>query len=90
MKAKLVLAAMLVSLALCTPAFSADSNCRGGHVREWLKAVSTVQCKTCILCQNPPAEELAKDETKKEEPKDTPKADAAPAAPAPPPPAAAK
>ena len=75
MRTKVFLAAMCLSVALCTPAFSGDScspqsgRCRNGHVREWLKAVVTVQCKTCIFCQNPPAPEPA--------PKDAPKTDCA-------------
>ena len=80
MRTKIFLAAMCVSLALCTQAFSEDApKCRGGHFREWVKAVFTVQCKTCIFSQNPPAPEPAPTEA----PKDAPKTDAAPSPPAP-------
>ena len=77
MRTRMFLAAMYLSLALCTQAFSGDTSngCRKGHFREWVKAVFTVQCKTGPFCQNPPAPEPA--------PKDAPKTDAAPAAPAP-------
>ena len=44
--------------------------CGNGHVCEWLKAVFTIKCKTCILCQNPPAPET---------PAEPAKTDAAPA-----------
>ena len=76
------LAAMCLSVALCTPVFSDDSSaskCHTGPFRGWLKAVFTVQCKTSIFCQNPPASEPAP----KDEPKDAPKTDAAPSQPAP-------
>ena len=68
------LAAVCLSLALCPRAFSGDpqSGCRKGHFREWLRAVFTVQCKTC---KDPPAPEPAA--------KDAPTTDAAPATPAP-------
>jgi hypothetical protein len=81
MRTKMFLAAMCLSVALCTQAFSGEpqsSGCRKGHFREWLKAVTTVQCKTCIFCKNPPAPEPAPDA-----PKEAPKTDAAPAPPAP-------
>ena len=71
------LAAMCLSVALCTQAFSGEpqsGSCRKGHFREWLKAVTTIQCKTCIFCKNPPAPEPAPTEP----PKDAPKTDAAP------------
>ena len=73
------LAAMCLSVALCTQAFSDEpqsSRLPKGHFREWLKAVTTVQCKTCIFRKNPPAPEPAPDA-----PKEAPKTDAAPAAP---------
>ena len=79
MRTKMFLAAICLSVALCTQAFSDDApKCRKGHFREWLKAVTTVQCKTCIFCKNPPAPEPAP-----EAPKEAPKTDAAPTPPAP-------
>src|SRR5271166_1619241 len=61
--------------ASCAKACGCESGCGSGcccqgHVAEWLKAVFTVKCKTCILCQNPPAPEA---------PAAAPKTDAAPA-----------
>ncbi len=103
MKTKMFLATMCLSFALCTQAFSGDaspqSGCRKGAFRGWLKAVFTVQCKTCIFCKDPPAPEPAPaDAPKTDAPKtDAPKTDApktdAPktgVAPAPPAPAANK
>ena len=59
MRIKMFLAAICLSVALCTPAFSDDSGsapgCRRGHFREWAKAVFSVQCKTCLFRPNPPA-----------------------------------
>ncbi len=78
MRIKMLLAATCLSIALCTQAFSDDNGsgscCRKGHVRGWLKAVFTVQCKTCIFCPNPPAPAAAPEPA----PKDAPKTDAAP------------
>ena len=82
MRIKVLLAVMCLSVALCTQAFSGEpqsSGCRNVHFRGWLKAVFTVQCKTCIFRQNPPAPEPAPQDT----PKDAPKTDAAPVQPAP-------
>jgi hypothetical protein len=92
MNTKVFLAAICLSLALCTQAFSdsaAPQPCcqRKMPVRGWLKAVFTVQCKLGPFCQNPPAPEpAAKDEAKdapkdapKDAAKDAPKSDAPPA-----------
>ncbi len=82
------LTAMFLSIALCTQAFGGDSAppCPGRkiHLREWAKAVFTVQCKTCIFCKNPPAPEPAAADAPKETPNEAPKTDAAPPPPAPP------
>jgi len=84
MRSKLCLAAMCLSLVLCTQAFAGDSGtpCHKGPLRGWLKAVLTVQCKTCIFCKNPPAP-AAPDAAPADAPKDTPKPDASPAPPTP-------
>ena len=41
----------------CQAGCGCDSGCAKGHFAEWLEAVFTIKCKTCILCQNPPAPE---------------------------------
>ena len=74
MRTKMFLAAMCLSLAVCTQAFSGESQfsgCRKHAFRGWLKAVTTVQCKTCIFCQNPPAPEPAPTDAPKDAPKQT-------------------
>lgn len=90
MKIKRFLAAICLTAALCTPAFSdsgASQPCCGSkiHLRKWAKAVFKWDCKCGPFCVKPP-EPPAAPEPAKEAPKDAAKTDTtvpAPAAPVP-------